>query len=248
MESNQESRIVKIFGVKFDQLTFDEAYAKFVQYMADDTTQSIFTPNSEIVMKADEDSEFKAVLNSGDLVIPDGIGVILASKINGLGLTERVPGIEMMGRILEYCNLAGKSIYLFGGKPGVAEIAAENIQKSFPNLKVVGYRDGYFEAKESPKILDAINEVKPDVLFVALGAPKQELWIHKNQKLLNTKVAMGVGGALDVYAGVVKRAPAVFRKIGLEWFYRLMIQPSRIGRMMVLPKFLIKAILARFFN
>lgn len=246
MESGKESGIVKVLGVKIDKLGFDDAYAKFVSFMSDDTTQMIFTPNSEFVMKAQEDAEFKKILNAGDLVIPDGIGVILASKIHHLGLTERVTGIEMMTKILEYCNLAGKSIYLFGGKPGVAELASQNIKNQYSNLKIAGYRDGYFTDQESPKILDAINEVKPDVLFVALGAPKQEKWIYNNRKLLNTKAAMGVGGALDIFAGTAKRAPLIFQKLGLEWLYRLLKQPSRIGRMMVLPKFLIKVIIAKF--
>ncbi len=246
MESGKESGIVKVFGVKFDKLNFEEAYTKFVSFMSNDTTQMIFTPNSEIVMKAQEDSEFKEVLNAGDLVIPDGIGVILASKIHHLELQERIAGIEMMTRILEYCNLAGKSIYLFGGKPGVAEAAAGKIKKQYSNLNIAGFRDGFFTDQESPKILDGVNEVKPDVLFVALGAPKQEKWIYKNRKLLNTKVAMGVGGAFDVFAGTAKRAPVIFQKLGLEWFYRLLMQPSRIGRMMVLPKFLIKVIIAKF--
>lgn len=246
MESNKSNNTVKIFGVKFDKLSSEGAYNKFLTFMSSDKdrTHMIFTPNAEIVMKAQEDSEFMNILVEGDLVIPDGIGVIIASKVHHLGLDERVPGIEMMTRILEYCNMSGKSIYLFGGKPGVSEKAAINIQSKYPNLIVKGHRDGYFEEKDSPKILDEINGVKPDVIFVALGAPKQEKWIYKHRKLLHTKVAMGVGGSLDVFAGTAKRAPEFFQKMGLEWLYRLFLQPSRIGRMMVLPQFLIKVFLA----
>lgn len=236
---------VKIFGVKFDNVTADEASRKFLTMMESDKLKTIYTPNTEMIMKAQEDLSFKAILNEGDLVVPDGIGVVLASKIHHLGLTERVPGIELMSMILEYCNRTGKSIFLFGGKPGVADIAAQKIFSTYPNLRVVGTRDGYFSSNDTFGILDEINEMKPDVLFVALGAPKQEKWIHDNKKILNTRVAMGVGGSLDVWAGTAKRAPLFFQKFGLEWFYRLMTQPTRFMRMMSLPKFMLKVLTTR---
>lgn len=247
MESNQVS--VKILGVKIDKVDAASAYARFVRFMTEDgTLKMIFTPNAEFVMRAQKDPEFMQILNEGDMVIPDGIGVILASKIHGLGLTERVAGIEMMDRMLEYCHRTGKSIYLFGGKPGIAERAAEKINETYSNLKIKGVHNGYFSEKESLKILDDINEKKPDILIVALGAPKQEKWIYANRKLINARVAIGVGGALDVYAGVAKRAPKIFQRLGLEWLYRLLRYPTRIGRMMVLPHFLVKVIAAKFFR
>ncbi|MCA0384630.1 MAG: WecB/TagA/CpsF family glycosyltransferase [Firmicutes bacterium] len=236
---------VRIFGVRFDNVTASEAMRRFIAMMESGGLKTIYTPNTEIIMKAQEDPTFKQVLNEGDLVIPDGIGVVLASKIHHLGLSERVPGIELMGLMLEFCNRAGKSIYLFGGAPGIAEKASEKILSTYPNLKIVGIRDGYFKEEDVWSILDDINEKKPDILFVALGAPKQEKWIHQHKKTLNAKVAMGVGGALDVWSGTVKRAPVIYQKLGLEWFYRLLKQPSRIGRMMSLPKFMIKVILTK---
>lgn len=236
---------VRIFGVRFDNVTASEAKRRFIAMMESGGLKTIYTPNTEIIMKAQEDPTFKQVLNEGDLVIPDGIGVVLASKIHHLGLSERVPGIELMGLMLEFCNRAGKSIYLFGGAPGIAEMASEKILSTYPNLKIVGIRDGYFKEEDVWSILDDINEKKPDILFVALGAPKQEKWIHQHKKTLNAKVAMGVGGALDVWSGTVKRAPVIYQKLGLEWFYRLLKQPSRIGRMMSLPKFMIKVILTK---
>ena len=194
------------------------------------------------------DAELKEVLQESDLVIPDGIGLIYASKIHQLGLNERVTGIDTMERILKYANNTKKSIYLFGGKPGVAEKAAEKMKEVYPSLQIKGIRDGYFKKEEEDKIIDHINEVKPDLLFVALGAPKQEKWIYNNRKILNAKVAMGVGGALDVWAGTAKRAPKIFQNLHLEWFYRLMKEPSRIGRMMSLPKFMIKVLISRDFS
>lgn len=245
MAHEKATKSVKIFGVRFDNVDAEEANKQFIALMGNDKLGMIYTPNTEIIMKAQDDPEFKAILNEGDLVIPDGIGVVLASKIHHLGLTERVPGIELMTMMLEYCNRSGKSIYLFGGQPKVAEQAAVKIKETYPNLKIAGTRDGFYESHQELHILDEINEKKPDILFVALGAPKQEKWISKYKKTINAKVAMGVGGALDVWAGTVKRAPVFYQKTGLEWFYRLLKQPTRIMRMMSLPKFMIKVILTK---
>ncbi len=245
MSHDKVVKSVKIFGVRFDNVDAEEANKQFIALMGGDKLGLIYTPNTEIIMKAQDDPEYKAILNEGDLVVPDGIGVILASKIHHLGLKERVPGIELMTKMLEYCNRTGKSIYLFGGQENVAEMAAVNIMKAYPNLRILGTRDGFFESNEEIRILDDINEKKPDILFVALGAPKQEKWMSKYKKTINAKVAMGVGGSLDVWAGTAKRAPVFFQKTGLEWLYRLLKQPSRVMRMMSLPKFMIKVILTK---
>jgi len=233
---------VKILDVKIDKVCFDDAYQKFISFMMDDELKMIFTPNSEIIMKAQEDKEFKDILNKGDLVIPDGVGLLIASKINHLDLPERIPGIDLMGKMLEYCNRSDKSIYILGGKPEIAEKAGEKIKEKYPNIIITGTQDGYYNEKDELKILDCINEAKPDILFVALGAPKQEKWIYKYRKVLNVKVAMGVGGAVDVWSGNSKRAPKIYQKLGLEWLYRFIRYPSRIGRIWAIPKFLFKVI------
>lgn len=243
-----EVKSIKILGVKIHQVTNETAYNRFLTLMEEPKLSMICTPNTEIVMEAQHDDELKDVLQDADLVIPDGIGLIYASKIHQLGLTERVTGIDTMERILKYANNNKKSIFLFGGKPGVAEKAAEKMKETYPNIQVKGVRDGYFKKEEEDKIIDHINEVKPDLLFVALGAPKQEKWIYQNRKTLNAKVAMGVGGALDIWAGVSKRAPKLFQKLHLEWFYRLLKEPSRFGRMLSLPKFMIKVLISRDFS
>lgn len=245
MTTEHSSTFVKILGVKFNAYDAESAFNRFVSFMSQEETKMIFTPNPEIVMKAQEDTEFLNILNEGDLVVPDGIGIVIASKLHHLGIKERVPGIELMDRILSYCNRTEKSIYLYGAKPGVAELAAKNIEKEYPHLAVKGYSHGYHDAKEEQKVLDDINEKKPDVLFVALGAPRQEKWIYNHRKLLNANVAMGVGGSLDVYSGTAKRAPLIFRKTGFEWFYRLMKEPKRFLRCFTLPQFLIKVIWSR---
>ncbi|MGB3368661.1 MAG: WecB/TagA/CpsF family glycosyltransferase [Acidaminobacteraceae bacterium] len=243
-----DENFVKILGIKISKLNMDEAYNAFLSFFEDDMVKTIYTPNTEIVMQAQNNNELKEVLHDGDLVIPDGIGLIYASKIHGLGLKDRVTGVDLMDKILKYCNSTRKSIYILGGKPEVAKRACDNILQTYPNIRVKGFRDGYFNDEDELKIVDKINEVKPDILFVALGAPKQEIWIDKHKKILNTKVAMGVGGGVDIWAGTSKRAPKFFQNLGLEWLYRLILEPSRIGRMMALPKFMIKVLISRDFK
>lgn len=242
---SMSEKSVKIFGVRIDRVDMDEAFNRFLVLLNRERTAVIYTPNTEMVMMAEKDREFKEVLNSADLVIPDGIGLIHASRIHNLGLTERVPGIELMDRILKYCNATRRSIFLFGGKPGIAELAAQKILEKYPNIVLKGVETGYFGPDDEERIINTINEAKPDVLFVALGAPKQEKWVAKYRKILNAHVTMGVGGSLDVYAGSVKRAPVIFQKLGIEWLHRLLKEPSRVGRMMALPKFMIKVLTTR---
>lgn len=240
-----DDNIVKLFGVKFHKFDQEQAFKRFLYLLNRSKYSMIFTPNPEIVMMAQKDLEYKDILAEGDLVIPDGIGIILASRIKKLGLDKRLPGIEMMENILKYCNNAQKSIYLLGSNADNVEKAAENIKSEYPNIDIKGYHDGYFDDTEELQIVDKINEVKPDILFVAMGAPKQEKWMYKHRKILNVKVAMGVGGAVDVWSGAVKRAPKLFRKIHLEWFYRIVTNPKRIKRSFVLPQFLLKVLLSR---
>ena len=169
--------------------------------------------------------------------MPDGIGVVWASRYSEILLTERVAGYDLTQNI--FSRIAGKneSVYFFGGAPGVASTAARQMKKVYPGLKIVGGHNGYFDAEEEKKIIADIKRLSPSILLVGLGAPKQEKWIYEHLEEVGAKVAIGVGGSFDVMAGNVKRAPKLFRKLGLEWFYRLITQPTRWRRMMRLPKF-----------
>lgn len=236
---------VNIFGTPIDIVTLDSGLERFISLLEKDNSSLIFTPNTEIIMMSRTDRELKEALLSSDMNLPDGIGLIIASKIHRLGLIERVPGVEMMGRILEFCNSAKRSIYILGGKPGVPDIAVVNIKKHYPNIEIKGYNHGYFNDKDEIKIIEEINEMNPDVLFVGLGAPKQEKWITKHRDNLEAKVAMGVGGSIDIWAGTAKRAPNIFQRLGLEWFYRLLREPWRAKRMFALPKFLLKVLFTK---
>lgn len=231
--------LVEIVGVNIDNITFKEASIKLEEFLSEEDVKMIFTPNSEILVDAVNDPYFTDILNSGDLVIPDGIGVVMVSKFYGKPIKERVTGYDITCKLIElaYCN--DKSIYFLGGKEGVAEEAAENIRQKYKNIKIVGMHNGYFDEKEEKIIINNITELKPDIIFVALGAPKQEKWIYENRHKLPAKIAMGVGGSIDGLAGRVKRAPSFYQKAGLEWFYRLMKEPKRFKRVLKLPKFIL---------
>ena len=225
---------INVLGINFDSTTMDEAVFRTIQMMQDDgAPEYIVTPNPEIVMTARQDEEYMDVVNNAFLVLPDGVGVIYGAKILGTPLCSRIPGIDFISNLFE--KMDGKKLFLFGAKPGVAEKAAENISKKYPNIIICGTNDGYFTDDEP--IIKKINDAAPDLLLVCLGAPKQEKWMQKNASRLNVKVMAGLGGALDVFAGVVQRAPETWQKLGLEWLYRLTKEPKRIGRMMKLPKF-----------
>ena len=198
-------------------------------------------------MAAKENEAIRDTINTGDLVIPDGIGLIYGSKIRKKPLKERVTGFDLSIKILEIANEKGYSLFLLGGKEGIAKKAGENIIKEYPNIKLVGCHNGYFKGshigyknhEEESNIIHSINEVKPDIIFVGLGFPKQEIWINENKDRLHSKVIIGNGGTMDILSGNAKRAPEIFQKLGLEWFYRLVKEPSRIKRQMVLPKFML---------
>lgn len=227
---------LNILGVGVDTFDMCGATNFLVQALEKDTLTKVYTPNSEIILHAYKNEDYKEVLNRGDLVTADGIGVVYASKILGSSLPERVSGFDLANELLKSCAPMGKTLYLFGSKPGVADAAAEKIVSLYPGIKIVGAADGYFDAEKEKEIIADINEKAPDILFVCLGFPKQECWIDAHSDL-NVKVAMGLGGSLDVFAGTVKRAPKIYQRLGIEWLYRLIKQPSRFVRMLALPKF-----------
>ena len=232
---------VDVRGVGFDNVTLAEA-ADFLRSHAADGVcgMAVFTPNSEIVQMCIEDSTLRSTVNAAALVIPDGIGVVKAARILGTPLKGKVAGVELGREVLAFAAEDGLPVYFLGGKPGVAEAAAEKMREVYPALNICGLHDGYFTktGTENDAVIDAVRASGAKVLFVCLGAPTQEKWITENKdRLPDVQILMGLGGSLDVYAGTVKRAPKIFIKLGLEWLYRLLKEPRRIGRMMNLPKF-----------
>ena len=189
------------------------------------------------------DESFRAILNGASLVLPDGAGVVLGAKILKTPLKEKVAGIDFAANLLGVLEETGGRLYLLGGKPGIAEQAAENMKKTHPKLCICGTADGYF--KDEAPVIARINEARADVVFVCLGAPKQERFMHDHRAELNVRLMIGLGGSLDGFAGTVRRAPKWMIRLQLEWLYRLLREPSRIGRMMRLPKFVFAAWRAR---
>ena len=228
---------VEILGVGFDNVTMDQAVAEGVRLADTEGAHYVVTPNPEIVEACREDQEALEAVNGADLVLADGIGVVYGAKILGTPLKERVPGIEFAQHLMGRMAQNGKSLFLLGAKPGVAEKAAERLQGQYPGLRVAGVHDGYFQ--EDGPVIEDIRRSGADCVFVCLGAPKQELWMAKHGEAAGARLLCGLGGSLDVFAGVVERAPKFWSDHGLEWFYRLCKNPRRAGRMMKLPLFLV---------
>ena len=224
-------------GVGFDALTPAEALDRAAELIASPGCKYAVTPNPEIVWLARKQPQLMDALNGADLVVPDGIGIVYAARILGTPLPARVPGIELAAGLLQRLAESEQSVFLLGAKPGVAERAAEQLRVQYPSLMIAGTENGYF--REDGPVIERINACSPTLLFVCLGFPRQELWMAENRERINAGLMLGLGGSLDVFAGDVKRAPEAWRRLNLEWFYRLIHRPSRIGRMMKLPVFLL---------
>lgn len=238
---------VTILGVPIDRVTKKEA-GEITEELIKKSNKSckmIFAPNTEFIMYAQKDKEYYELLKKSSLSTPDSIGVIIAGKLQHKPFKERIPGQAYFREIIELSNKKGYSIYLLGGEEGIPEKTKENLEKIYPNVNIVGVHNGYFSKEEEKEIINEINRLQPNVLFVALGAPKQEKWIEEHQQELKVDVAAGQGGTYDYEAGKIKRAPVWIQKIGMEWLWRLILQPSRIVRMRVLPVFLIKILFAK---
>ncbi len=228
---------INVLGVGFDNVTMAEATEIGRALLGSEGAHYVVTPNPEIVETCRADAHAMAAVNGADLVLPDGIGVIYGAKMLKTPLRERVPGIEFGTAMIEYCAESGKSVFFLGAKPGVAEQAAKNLQQRFPGLIVAGTKDGYF--KDDVQAAAAVRDSGADMALICLGAPKQELFMAKYGEATGAKLLLGLGGSLDVFAGVAQRAPDFYVNHNLEWFYRLIKNPSRVGRMMKLPLFLV---------
>ena len=212
----------KIFGIPIDNITMAEALEMTKEMLEDMEQHKIFTLNPEILLLGRKNQDYKKVLQSADLALPDGIGLVWLGRIFGMRFKKRVAGTDFMEKLAELAGQTGKSIFLLGGRNGAAEKTANALKTKFPNLKISGYLEDQNQWKNCAEIF------KADILFVALGAPKQEVWIYNNlSKLQNIKIAVGIGGAFDFISGKIPRAPKLLREIGLEWMWRLMMEPKK---------------------
>ncbi len=234
--TNAPRNTVNIMGVRIDNVTPEEALERLSRRLEAGEKGYVVTPNSEIVYEARVDPEVRAILNGAALAVPDGVGVVKAAKIAGTPLKGKVAGVELAERLLPELVRLNRSLYILGAKPGVAEKAARNLCEKYPGLTVAGTHDGYFASPD--EVLPGVAASGADVCFVCLGAPKQERFMAEHLEASGCTLMLGVGGSVDIYAGEAVRAPKIFIRLGLEWFYRLLREPRRIGRMMRLPKFL----------
>lgn len=230
---------VEILGVPVDCVTMESAvdFAEGVIDKDDPTQVRIVAVNPEKIMRAQEEVTLMAFLKSSQLLLPDGIGVVLAARLLGLSKMVRVPGSEFMPALCERAMKRGYKIFLFGGKPEVNAKVVNILKQRYPGVKIVGNQDGYVGESQMPELIERINASNAQILFLALGSPKQEIWMDRYLPQTKVKLCQGVGGTFDVIAGNVRRAPLIFRRLNLEWFYRLMAQPRRIFRQTALPRF-----------
>lgn len=234
---------IDVLGVGVDSLTGGEAVARAAELAAGDRFSYAVTPNPEFILLAKKNAAFRAALNAADLVVADGIGVVKAAKILGRPLRAKVPGIDLAGGLCGALAKSGGRLFLLGAKPGVAQAAGEKLREKYPGLTICGVHDGYF--KEDGPVIEEIRASAADVVFVCLGAPKQELWMAQHGPKTGAKLMLGLGGSLDVFAGTVERAPEGWQRLGLEWLHRLLREPRRIGRMAKLPLVLVDAAACR---
>lgn len=228
-----------VLGVGFDDLTMEEAVEAALGFMNTRGAHYACTPNPEIVMAAKKDAALRSALGQADLVLADGVGVTKAAAMLKTPLKARVPGIDFATAVIARLAERGGSVYLFGARPGVAEAAAARLAEAYPGLSIAGTSDGYFT--DDGPIIEKINASSPDFLMVCLGSPKQERWMSENAGRLSCGLMAGLGGSLDVLAGNVQRAPESWRKLGLEWLYRVIKEPKRLGRVARLPLFVLEA-------
>jgi N-acetylglucosaminyldiphosphoundecaprenol N-acetyl-beta-D-mannosaminyltransferase len=205
--------------------------------------KAVLTLDTTSLMRARLTSKIKSIYKNADLVTADGIGIVWASKFLGQPLPERVTGIDMIHELCQLATSKNYRIFLLGGKKGIAQRAKLKLESEFSKLNVVGTHHGYFD--QDREVIDKIRDTNPDILLVGMGFPKQEKWILKNAKKTGASIAMGVGGSFDILSGKLSRAPATFQKMGLEWFYRLLLEPKRLGRSSYIPLFIINILILK---
>jgi len=235
-----EKEKIDIMGIGIDDVGMQGAVKAIEKFIESKSPHLITSSNPEILLEAQRDMELKEVLNSAGLNLPDGVGVLIASRLKGLPIKERVTGIDLMLELLEFACQNSYGVFLLGGKEGIAEKAETKLKDKFPKLKVVGTYHGYF--KNDAMAIDLIKRASPDILFVGMGSPRQEKWGFRHLRDLNIPVVVMIGGSLDVLSGELKRAPLWMRRSGIEWLYRVIREPGRLRRISKLPVFLLKAL------
>lgn len=231
---------VTILGVPVDAITMGEAVARIDGFIEKRTPVLVATANAEMLMRATHDGALRRILQGAAMVTPDGAGTVWAAHHLGYAMPERVAGYDMVQELMREAPAKRRRIFFFGSAPGVADKAKAKAEQLYPGIEIVGTRNGFFAAADEPAIIEEIKAAHPDILLAALGVPKQEKWLAKHLSELGVPVSIGVGGTFDVMAGVMKRAPRWMQRAKLEWLFRGMMQPQRAGRLLALPRFVLK--------
>jgi N-acetylglucosaminyldiphosphoundecaprenol N-acetyl-beta-D-mannosaminyltransferase len=243
--STHDTTRVEILGLPVDRVTMSDTLERIETFIRSDRCHLIITADASGLVQAQTDPDFRELFDVADLITPDSVGVLWASRKFGTPLPERVSGVDIVDRVCRLSADRGYKIYFLGAAPGVAELAAEKMRLKYPGCNIVGARHGYFPSESDTVVAQEIAETKPDVLFVAMGIPRQEKFIRSTADIIGAKVAMGVGGSFDVFSGKVKRAPKLFQRLRIEWLWRLAQNPKKIGKVMNLPRFVVLVLKAK---
>lgn len=228
---------VTIVGVPVDRVDMDQAMAELDRLAASGEPHIVVTADASGIAAAQEDKVLFDIYQRASLVTPDSIGVLWAAKRQGRPIAARVSGVDLVDRVCELSANKGYRIFFLGAAPGIAETAAEKLRLKHPGCNIVGTRNGFFPPESDGVVAEEVAALKPDFLFVAMGIPRQEKFIAATQSIIRAGVAMGVGGSFDVFSGTVKRAPVICQRLKIEWLWRVLLNPKKIGKVMMLPKF-----------
>jgi N-acetylglucosaminyldiphosphoundecaprenol N-acetyl-beta-D-mannosaminyltransferase len=236
---------IDILGIKVNRLDFNGTIGYIEEFIRDRTPRLVITLGTEMVMAARKNKEFRDVLARADIACADAVGIVWASRYKGMPLKEKVAGIDLLDRIVELSGEKGWRLFFLGAAEGVAEQAVSVLREKYSSMIVAGIHHGYFKDDDNSKIVAMIKNARADVLFVALGSPRQEFWFFQHKDEMAVPVGIGVGGSFDVLSGKLKRAPRWMIQMGLEWLYRLYLEPWRWKRMLVLPLFALQILFSR---
>lgn len=233
----EERNRVSILGMPIDRLTMDETMARIHEFITGDRPRLIVTADSSGIVQAQTDPVLRQLYLEADLVTPDSAGIVWAARRYGGAIPGRVSGVDLVDRVCAASADRGYRIFFLGAAPGVAELAAERMRLVHPGCNIVGARHGYFPEESDAVVAQEVAQAKPDVLFVAMGIPRQEKFIRATQHIIRAKVSMGVGGSFDVFSGKTRRAPAILQRLHLEWMWRLILNPTKLAKVKLLPRF-----------
>ncbi|HLK57616.1 MAG TPA: WecB/TagA/CpsF family glycosyltransferase [Chthonomonadaceae bacterium] len=229
---------VCILGLPIHNVSMEATLAALDAFICSRTSHHVVTADASMLVMAQEDAFLYDIIANADLVTPDSTGILWAARRQGNPLRERVSGVDIVEMLCARSASCGYRLYFLGAGPGVAEKAAERMRLRYPGTQIVGTRNGFFQEEDSAAIVEEIRACEPDVLCVAMGIPKQEKWISTYRDRLNVPILIGVGGTLDVLSGNVRRAPAWMQRFALEWLWRVMTNPRKISKVLLLPRFI----------